>query len=423
MIPKSILYLFICIFIIIIIALLLYYLDTNIDFKENFEDNSIKDNSFNDDNESKNPLLSEIFKERLKELKGISSLTYKPYFSEITVKSAKECLKNNKIFVSIPSYRDNQCSDTLRNIIENADHPENLHIVICQQNSMFDEDCLSYCMSLTKNICKKVPGINIDRIHYIQAKGPNYARWRIQQKYNGEEYYLQIDSHTRLVEHWDTILKKQLDLCPTEKAILSQYPNEFDNIAKKDRGDYLKENWKVDRLRGGLYIKEFGKEGFTRIQSNYTDQVGRSPFPGCGIASGFLFSRGQFIIDVPLDPFLYLFFGEQMDHMIRAWCAGYDMFSPTILVAFHIYKRDHRKTFWELTNQKPLEILSRFRLYYKLGKISRKDIPKEYQFILIGLLGAKSSNLKWKIKNIGPRTIEEFEKFAGIDIKDEKLLN
>ena len=112
-----------------------------------------------------------------------------------------------------------------------------------------------------------------------------------------------------------------------------------------------------------------------------------------------------------------------MDHMVRAWCAGYDMFSPTVIIAFHIYKRDHRKTFWELTNQKPLEILSRFRLYYKLGKISRRDIPKEYQFILIGLLGAKSQKLKWGLKNIGPRTLEEFEKFAGVDIKEEKLLN
>jgi hypothetical protein len=340
-------------------------------------------------------------------LLDVDATLYRQYFQSIFVKNFQDVsFKPDKIFVSIPSYRDEQCNDTVLNLIRNADHPEHLHLVICQQNCIFDQDCIQ---SLEHEHAK----VNIERLHYIQAKGPNYARWRIQQKYDGEEYYLQIDSHTRLIDHWDTILKEQLRRCPSEKSILSQYPLTYEHLKNKnDRNDPTKEKWDTQRFRGPLYVKEFGPEGFTRLQSDYSTEHNHSPLLSCGIASGFVFTKGQFIKDVPLDPYLYLFFGEQMDHMIRAWCAGYDMYVPTLTIAFHIYDRGHRKTFWELTHQKPLEILSRFRLYFKLGKITKKDIPKQYHFILIGID-------KWKIQ--GERTLEEFEKFAGIDVKSSKL--
>jgi serine/threonine protein kinase len=48
--------------------------------------------------------------------------------------------QNNKIFVSIASYRDPQCSITLIDLIKKAEFPQNLVIVICQQNDIDDED-------------------------------------------------------------------------------------------------------------------------------------------------------------------------------------------------------------------------------------------------------------------------------------------
>ena len=350
---------------------------------------------------------------RLNELKNVDT-KYKQYFKSLAINDhSLSFFQPNKIFVSVASYRDNQCSDTIKNIAENADNPENLVIVICQQNDPKDEDCLVYCNAQNNlPLCKQAKTEIIKLLH-TQARGPVWARHLVQQKWSGEEFFLQIDSHTRLVKHWDTLLKNQLSLCGP-KAILSQYPLEFDNIDKKDRGDPEKEKWRLDQKRKGLYVKEIGKEGFTRIQSEYeTEQVPRKPYPATGIAAGFIFAKGQFVKDVPIDPFLYLFFGEQMDIAVRAFTNGYNIFSPTINIAFHIYDRSHRKTFWELTNQKPLEVLSRFRLYVKLGMISIDKIPKKYHFILIGInrygLGTK-------------RTISEYEKIAKINIRDEKML-
>ena len=50
---------------------------------------------------------------------------------------------NNNIFISIASYRDKNCTKTIKSIYENAKYPENIFIGICQQNNEeVDIDCL-----------------------------------------------------------------------------------------------------------------------------------------------------------------------------------------------------------------------------------------------------------------------------------------
>ena len=55
-----------------------------------------------------------------------------------------ESIKNS-IFVSIASYRDDVCPDTLSSLYEMANKPENIFVGICQQNKKDsdDKDCLS----------------------------------------------------------------------------------------------------------------------------------------------------------------------------------------------------------------------------------------------------------------------------------------
>ena len=51
------------------------------------------------------------------------------------------------------------------------------------------------------------PNINILDIDYSKAKGVCWARNKIQQHYNNEDFTLHLDSHHRFIEGWDTILK------------------------------------------------------------------------------------------------------------------------------------------------------------------------------------------------------------------------
>jgi len=143
--------------------------------------------------------LSEKWKLRWDELKKIDINKYKKYFQPIRQNNFSNIVhQSNKIFVSIASYRDDQCIDTLKNIVEQADYPENLNVVICQQNSITDKDCVSWCTFNKHKACKSY---NIERLNYTEARGPTYARWRIQQKWSGEEYFLQVDAHTRMIKH------------------------------------------------------------------------------------------------------------------------------------------------------------------------------------------------------------------------------
>lgn len=359
--------------------------------------------------------LSKAWPKRWTELLMVPPGLYTSYFQPMNIKKFTDVtFKPDLIFISVASYRDNQCVSTIQNIAKNADKPENLRFVICQQNSLLERDCLKWCKGSKNPVCKPA---RIERLSYHSARGPTWARWRIQQEWTGEEYFLQIDSHTRMIKGWDTILKEQLNDCPSSKPVLTQYPLEY-NVLKneKDQGDPVKEKWQIDKLRSGMYIQKFDDpDGFTRIQSDYTEEIRKYPFKSTTWAAGFSFSKGNFIIEAGYDPYTpFLFFGEEMDIAARAFTHGWDFFSPSKTVIFHNYKREHRSTFWEKPEQKNLEILSRFRIYVRLGYINVNLLPEKYKFILIKLEN-------WPLGT--ERTLEEWEKMCKMDIKTEKMLN
>lgn len=355
--------------------------------------------------------LEERWKNRWNKLKALRLNQYRKYFYPVRETDfSKVSLKPKKIFVSIASYRDDQCPDTLKNVAEQADHPENLVIVICQQNALHERDCLRWCTFDKKSKVCKESQVKMERLWDTDARGPTYARWRIQQKWDGEEYYLQIDSHTRMIPHWDTILINQLNGLPP-KSILTNYPLEYEIVDRKNRNDSEKENWQMDKRRGGLFVDKIGNDGFFRIQSNYTDAIHSSPIPASAWAAGFHFSKGDFVREVPYDKYSpFLFFGEESDIAIRAFTNGWNFYAPTGNVCFHNYKRGHRRTFWERPDQKGCELLSQFRLYHRFGMIDKEDLPSDVAALI----------LQDQIPLGTERTLEDYERFAHFDIKQER---
>ena len=47
----------------------------------------------------------------------------------------------------------------------------------------------------------------------------------------------------------------------------------------------------------------------------------------------------------------FLFFGEEIQMAVRAWCKGWDFFAPGETLLFHLYTRSYRKTFKELMTE------------------------------------------------------------------------
>lgn len=77
--------------------------------------------------------------------------------------------------------------------------------------------------------------------HYTHADGAPYARWKAHALWRGEEFTLQVDSHTRFVEGWDDLLLAQYDACPHEKCVLTN------NLLMYERAPKLTEMAEEDR--------------------------------------------------------------------------------------------------------------------------------------------------------------------------------
>jgi hypothetical protein len=276
------------------------------------------------------------------------------YFQPINYRNlakTKIC-RDDKIFVSIASYRDPECHKTLHNLIQTAACPEKLVIVVCQQNAADDIDCLA---SLTD---KRGAQINVITLPYSEAKGPCWARFLIQQQWRGEEYFLQLDSHMRFVPNWDTKCRAELAKCPA-KTCLTNYLTDYDLLT----GQPI-----TQQLRGPMFISCYDWEsGFFAYNSNYIDTLDQ-PTISNGYAACFSFASSVLIHDAPYDPYTpFLFIGEEIDIHARLFSRGWHTYVPSQTICYSITDRSYRKTFWEHPASKRVANLSRIRMRCKFG--------------------------------------------------------
>ena len=290
------------------------------------------------------------------------------YFSQINYKTfiSENIKPNKKIFMSVASYRDPQCPLTVLDAITKASNPENLVIVVCQQNEISDIECITTTAKTSGAIIKYI------KIPHIDARGPCWARFAIQQLWEGEEYYLQIDSHTRFIDSWDTKCIDSLNQAQKIKGdklvCLTNYVSTFNINDNKIE---------INPLRGPMYTESIDQaDGFDRYNSKYSSPM-LKPQESKGWSGCFAFGPSQMIIDAPYDPYTpFLFFGEEMDMFARLYTRGWLMYIPHIPICFTIFDRSYRKTFWEHPDQALIVPWAKIRLYERFGILSEKFISK-----------------------------------------------
>jgi len=313
----------------------------------------------------------------------------------------KPKIKKDSIFVSIASYRDPVCNSTLKSLLENAAEPNKVFVGICQQNdNKEDQDCLENYEN-NKNI-------RIIRIPHYEAKGPTYARYLCSTLCDGEEYFFQIDSHTKFVKNWDKKCKDMINEIKnkglSDKPVLSHYPKEIKDYDKYDQNS-KKHTESVPRMCKSFFnnrdmISFMGAEIL-----NTNGEYYQTPY----VAGGMMFCESYFLDELPYDPDLpYLFVGEEILHSIRFYTNGWDIFTPKENIVFHEYTRSDKPKIW--TDQ----------------KYSDKDAFEKVKYY-IGLYNNDSKiskNLKTNINHYGlgsKRSLNDFYKYAGI-IKNNKLV-
>lgn len=278
-------------------------------------------------------------------------------------------------------------------------HPHNVYIGICQQNKDDTENCLDEEIS-----SKYKDNIRILRLSYKEARGPTYARYLCAQLFDNQDFFLQIDSHNLFTQDWD---KKCIDMMtsleqndPSKKYVLSHYPPTYDEQTSDSDGKHV------------THISKcfFNDDGLISFHGAVYKEPKPLPQRNAFVAAGFIFARGEMVMEVPFDPYLpYLFAGEEILLSIRLFTHGYDVYTPNRNIVFHAYTRSDEPKFWDdhrLDSRDAIE-----KVKYIMG--IHQDL------MLIHDKTIRDSIVEYGLGT--ERTAQEFFRFIGVDLVNKTI--
>ncbi len=306
------------------------------------------------------------------------------------------------IFVSVASYRDDECKDTVYEMFAKAKDPDNLYVGVCQQNKENEEDCFDKCPECSQR--KQSGHIRVANFDFMDARGPTFARYQCSKLWRGEELYFQIDSHIKFEQDWDDTLRKQWSATGDPKAVIGAYP------PTKQQMKDMKQNGFSTMIT--MCPGKFDANGLPTITAKVVNTKGRQkPLPIAFQPAGMMCFPGQALNQVPYDPYLsYLFFGEEVLFSARLWTAGYNLYSPAKNFCVHHYGRKNKPKYWQDHKEsEPCRKKAVQRVKYLLGIIKPSQVHPDY-FL--------------KIKDYGmgkKRSLADYFKYAGINMNTKTV--
>ena len=299
------------------------------------------------------------------------------------------------IFVQIAAYRDFEVTPTILDAIKQSS--ENHTINFGVHTVYVDESEIN------------VP--NLPNVKHAESKAPEniglgIGRALAHQFYNGEDYYLQCDSHSRFVEGWDEIaIHSILDyqIQGMLKPLITMYPANYWypslNATHVDKDNIENNNLtEISFYENPNQFKEIKIPSQTAISLKDKNQLIKS------VSGGSIFTVDGFL---PFNTEI-AFYGEEIWLAARAFTHGFDIVVPKKQYMYHLYY-DHTK---------PAEINKRKLLwadfpneFTELDKISKALIYKTFTEGTTGefLLGTE-------------RTILEYGLYAGLDFVNGGLI-
>lgn len=230
-----------------------------------------------------------------------------------------------RIFVSVASYYDRQLIDTLKDLYETADDINRITVGVHLQ------DDIEYYEELLK---ENFPNIKIIFTKKEESLGVVWARERIKnEQFTDEDYFLQVDAHSRFKFGWDSILINQISNIG-EKGIISTYPNQF-FLDEPDR-EYIKKL----PTNAPLFIREFfTKESTTDNRLNTGNKVAMKDYElvdSHWVAAGFVFAPREWVHQIKLSPQI-LSKGEEESQLVLSYLQGWNIKLPSEAVVWHNY--------------------------------------------------------------------------------------
>jgi hypothetical protein len=284
----------------------------------------------------------------------------------------------DQIYISIASYRDPDLINTVRNCWDSAYQKDRLHFSIVSQAEDNEHPDLSF-----------IPDEQISyvKMNWSEAKGACWARSIASEGAFGT-YFLQIDSHSRFLPSWDSLITQNYTKVSKywgKKIILTNYPDPF-TVDENGADKYIN----YQNLRK---LDAYWDEDSKMIQSWYDwpDVIETTRGDEVFFLSGnSMFCPVDVIKEVPYDKELY-FTGEEPSMALRAYTRGIKLISPIVKYMYTNYLREvpPRRLHWEdhkdwgALNKKSYERLAKIMTGDKsLGVygIGDEELYKLYQF-------------------------------------------
>lgn len=262
-------------------------------------------------------------------------------------------MPDNSIFVQVASYRDPELIPTLLDLSDKAAQPGSLRAVVCWQHGPDEtlEDFWSkgfvplhvesWSEWTVHHLVYRATRIELIDVPYMKTRGVCWARHLLQQRYGGERYTLQLDSHHRFILGWDEAVIAMLESLRDEspKPLLTTYLPFYD----PDHPDTHHST-----VPGIMTFHRFSKQGVVLfVNTDLPDWENRSrPVPARFYSAHFAFADGHFAERVQHDP-TYFFNGEEISIAARAFTHGYDLYHPHRPLAWHDYSGRQRPRMWQ----------------------------------------------------------------------------
>jgi len=296
----------------------------------------------------------------------------------------------SSIFIQIPSYRDWELPKTVSDAINKASGQHQLYFGIHN------------CLLFPEEVVKPESIVDWAHIKYEESIAPknigvNRSRYIANEFYDGEDYYLQIDSHMRFVKDWDLKAIKMIDDYISDgiqKPLITMYPPSY-SYADDGKTEILGDFTFLTRI---LFTENPNQFKETLIPTQTAHKIPDGCVYTASTSGGFIFTLGSFASIKPNQKIA--FWGEEPLIAARAFTHGFDLVVPTEYLAYHLY-----------ANNQPYSKIKRNHAW--------KDFFKEWSPLLT------LSDIEYKIifteNRIGPngfgdkRTLRDYEEFAGLD--------
>jgi hypothetical protein len=230
------------------------------------------------------------------------------------------------IFVSVASYCDPLLRFTLASARSQASRPDRLFFGVVEQAAAGQALRLEDEWSRAH--------LRFTRIDALEARGPCWARALAMALYQGEDWFLQIDSHTWFEPGWDDRLVSYCQRATRAhpRSLLTCYPNPFVWV---DGAPVARPVTPHVLAFVVAAASQFGSSdpvlGFECVPVET-----RSLVEGFHLAAGCLFAPGRIVTELPYDPQLY-FHGEEQAYALRAWTHGWQILHMPGMPMYHLY--------------------------------------------------------------------------------------